>query len=56
MILPGVSGGYLLLVLGQYVPILSGIDASIQICSSNATATDILNMAVIAACGLGRTG
>ncbi|NNE43455.1 MAG: DUF368 domain-containing protein [Gemmatimonadetes bacterium] len=26
MILPGVSGGYLLLVLGQYVPILSGID------------------------------
>jgi putative membrane protein len=27
MILPGVSGGYLLLVLGQYVPILSGIDA-----------------------------
>ena len=27
MILPGVSGGYLLLVLGVYVPILSGIDA-----------------------------
>jgi putative membrane protein len=27
MILPGVSGGYLLLVLGQYIPILSGIDA-----------------------------
>jgi putative membrane protein len=27
MILPGVSGGYLLLILGQYVPILSGIDA-----------------------------
>ena len=26
MILPGVSGGYLLLVLGQYVPILTGID------------------------------
>ncbi len=26
MILPGVSGGYLLLVLGQYVPILSAID------------------------------
>lgn len=25
MILPGVSGGYLLLLLGQYVPILSGI-------------------------------
>lgn len=26
MILPGVSGGYLLLVLGAYVPILGGID------------------------------
>ena len=27
MILPGVSGGYLLLVLGVYIPILAGIDA-----------------------------
>jgi len=27
MILPGVSGGYLLLLLGQYVPILSGVHA-----------------------------
>jgi putative membrane protein len=27
MILPGVSGGFLLLLLGQYVPILSAIDA-----------------------------
>lgn len=26
MILPGISGGYLLLLLGQYVPILSGIE------------------------------
>ncbi len=26
MILPGVSGGYLLLLLGQYVPILSAVD------------------------------
>ncbi len=26
MILPGVSGGYLLLILGQYIPILSGIE------------------------------
>lgn len=26
MILPGVSGGYLLLLLGQYIPILSAID------------------------------
>ena len=29
MILPGVSGGYLLLVLGVYVPILAGIDADL---------------------------
>ncbi|SDN82689.1 malate dehydrogenase (oxaloacetate-decarboxylating)(NADP+) [Lutimaribacter pacificus] len=34
-------------------PILSGIDASIQICSSNSTATDILNMAVMASCKVG---
>ncbi len=27
MILPGVSGGYLLLLMGQYVPILSAIDS-----------------------------
>ncbi|MFO7849365.1 MAG: DUF368 domain-containing protein [Spirochaetia bacterium] len=27
MILPGVSGGYLLLLLGQYIPILSALDA-----------------------------
>jgi len=26
MILPGLSGGYLLLLLGQYVPILAGVD------------------------------
>jgi putative membrane protein len=26
MILPGISGGYLLLILGQYVPILSAVD------------------------------
>ena len=30
MILPGVSGGYLLLILGQYVPILDAIDAAKQ--------------------------
>jgi putative membrane protein len=28
MILPGVSGGYLLLILGQYIPILSAIDTA----------------------------
>ncbi|WGW04592.1 NADP-dependent malic enzyme [Tropicibacter oceani] len=34
-------------------PILAGIDKSIQICSSNSTANDILNMAVLAACKVG---
>ena len=28
MILPGVSGGYLLLILGQYIPILSAIESA----------------------------
>ena len=34
-------------------PILSGIDKSIQICPSNSTASDVLNMAVLAACNVG---
>ncbi|ETA52987.1 NADP-dependent malic enzyme [Ponticoccus alexandrii] len=34
-------------------PILAGIDKSIQICSTNSTANDILNMAVLAACKVG---
>lgn len=34
-------------------PILSGVDKSIQICSTVATATDILNMAVLAASKVG---
>ncbi|MDU8927908.1 NADP-dependent malic enzyme [Alisedimentitalea sp. MJ-SS2] len=34
-------------------PILSGVDKSIQICSSNSTVNDILNMAVLAACKVG---
>jgi len=34
-------------------PILSGVDKSIQICSSTSTANDILNMAVLAACKVG---
>ncbi len=34
-------------------PILSGVDKSIQICSTNMTANDILNMAVLAACKVG---
>jgi malate dehydrogenase (oxaloacetate-decarboxylating)(NADP+) len=31
-------------------PILAGVDKSIQICSTASTASDILNMAVLAAC------
>ena len=34
-------------------PILSGVGHSIQLCSNVATATDILNMAVLAACKVG---
>jgi malate dehydrogenase (oxaloacetate-decarboxylating)(NADP+) len=34
-------------------PILSGVDKSIQICSTNSTANDILNMAILAACKVG---
>src|SRR5210317_508791 len=34
-------------------PILSGVDHSIQICSTGSTSTDILNMAVLAACKVG---
>lgn len=34
-------------------PILTGVGGSIQICSSNSTANDILNMAVLAACKVG---
>jgi malate dehydrogenase (oxaloacetate-decarboxylating)(NADP+) len=34
-------------------PILTGVDKPIQICSSNSTVNDILNMAVMAACKIG---
>ncbi|WP_238366374.1 NADP-dependent malic enzyme [Mesobacterium pallidum] len=34
-------------------PILAGVGKPIQICSTNATATDILNMAMLAACEVG---
>ena len=34
-------------------PILTGIDKSIQICSTASSATDILNMAVLASCKVG---
>jgi malate dehydrogenase (oxaloacetate-decarboxylating)(NADP+) len=35
-------------------PILTGLDQSIQICSTNSTANDILNMAILAACKVGK--
>jgi len=35
-------------------PILSGVDKPIQICSSASTANDILNMAIVASCEIGR--
>jgi malate dehydrogenase (oxaloacetate-decarboxylating)(NADP+) len=34
-------------------PILSGVDKPIQICSTNSTSNDILNMAVLASCDVG---
>ncbi len=34
-------------------PILAGVDKSIQICSTTSTASDVLNMAVLAACEVG---
>lgn len=54
MILPGVSGGYLLLVLGAYVPILAGIDAMKDAASARdlAAALDV-GLAVILPVGLG---
>lgn len=54
MILPGVSGGYLLLVLGVYVPILGGIDAFKEALKASdiAAATDPL-LSVVVPVGLG---
>ncbi len=54
MILPGVSGGYLLLVLGVYVPVLGGIDALKQALKSGdlASASEPV-MAVVLPVGVG---
>ncbi|MEM9727992.1 MAG: DUF368 domain-containing protein [Myxococcota bacterium] len=54
MILPGVSGGYLLLVLGVYVPILAGIDAFKEALKATdvAAATDPV-LSVVLPVGLG---
>ncbi len=37
-------------------PILTGVHKPIQICSTNSTVNDILNMAAIAAGGVGAAG
>jgi len=54
MILPGVSGGYLLLVLGVYVPVLSAIDALTEAIKGGdlASATDPV-LAVVLPVGVG---
>jgi malate dehydrogenase (oxaloacetate-decarboxylating)(NADP+) len=36
-------------------PILSGVDKPIQICSTVSTANDILNMAILASCDIGKS-
>lgn len=54
MILPGISGGYLLLVLGVYVPILAAIDAvkdALSAMDAAAIATPVLR--VVAPVGIG---
>ncbi|XAL99069.1 DUF368 domain-containing protein [Phycisphaeraceae bacterium D3-23] len=54
MILPGVSGGYLLLVLGVYVPILAGVDAFKDGLKAKDTAVILdVGMAVVLPVGLG---
>lgn len=54
MILPGVSGGYLLLVLGVYVPILAGVDAFKEgIKAQDAAVIVDVGMSVVLPVGLG---
>ncbi len=54
MILPGISGGYLLLILGQYIPILSAIDAFKQaLRSANLSAAGEIGLSVILPVGIG---
>jgi putative membrane protein len=54
MILPGVSGGYLLLVLGVYVPVLSAVDALKEALKANdlASASDSI-LGVVLPVGIG---
>lgn len=53
MILPGVSGGYLLLVLGQYVPILASIDRLKDAISARDIAAATAEWVVVAPVGIG---
>lgn len=54
MILPGISGGYLLLILGQYIPILSALDQFTHALGARDLSTlGALGFAVILPVGLG---
>lgn len=54
MILPGVSGGYLLLVLGVYVPILSQVDAFKEAVKAGDTSTILdVGTSVVLPVGIG---
>ncbi len=54
MILPGISGGYLLLILGQYIPILSAIDAFKQaLRTGSISAAGEIGVTVILPVGIG---
>jgi putative membrane protein len=56
MVLPGVSGGYLLLLLGQYVPILSALDQLKQALSASGGIDGVLlrqALAVVVPVGFG---
>ena len=54
MILPGISGGYLLLILGQYIPILSAIEAFKQaLRSADLSAVGEIGLTVMLPVGIG---
>jgi len=53
MILPGVSGGYLLLLLGQYVPILASISRLKDALSSRDFDAALAEMGVVIPVGIG---
>ncbi len=53
MVLPGLSGGYLLLVLGQYVPILASIDRCKEAVSARDFGALLAEWEVVVPVGLG---